>query len=480
MNQRLSTADTLGLGFMTFAFFLGAGNIIFPPYEGMQAGTNVFSAMFGFLITAVGMPLCAILAVAFAGGGLPKMTVDLPKGTGTFAAVVLFIIIGPAFAAPRTGLVAYEMAMKPLFHLYDVVDNRSFYIPRFQLRFDVVQVWSTALFFVVVMFLSWSRGKLIDSVGKILTPTLLLLLVCLAIGVVVNPQGDLQPPVGEYADVPFTKGFIGGYNTMDTFASLLFGILLLDILRGKGVTDIKASSRYLMRAGIVAALGLAFVYVSLFWLGATAGDVAPSANNGGTVLAGYVQALFGVYGQWVLSLVVMLACLTTAVGLVSACSDYFSSITPFRYRQWVIVLSFICAMVANVGLSRLIELSVPVLIALYPPVIALVALTFLRPKMRNRIVGFRLVIFVALLCSLLDALRHIGIKAEWAVWLLEKQQAYLPLAKQGMAWVLPTCIAIVIAMLIPGKVKNNDNGGSGETVINNSESKPESVMLKKS
>ncbi|AWH89798.1 branched-chain amino acid transport system II carrier protein [Limnobaculum parvum] len=451
MNQRLSRADTIGLGLMTFAFFLGAGNIIFPPLEGQLAGTNVLYAMFGFLLTAVGLPLVSIIAVARVGGGLPSMTTDLPRGTGTFAAVLLFIIIGPAFATPRTGLVAYEMAIKPLIGTLE--DNQLALSTNIIL--DKTQAIITSLFFVITLVFSWSRGKLIDNIGKILTPALFLLLICLAIGVIVAPQGTLSDPAASYQDNSFTKGFIGGYNTMDTFAALMFGMLLVDVLRGKGVTEPKATYKYLVIAGVIAAAGLAFVYISLFWLGATSSTVAPGAANGGVVLAAYVQALFGQPGQWILSGVVLLACLTTAVGLVSACADYFATLTPLRYRQWVILLCIICALVANVGLSQLIALSVPVLLALYPLTIALVALTFIRPWLPNPKYAFRTVMFVALIFSLLDGMRGIASlqNVGWIKSLLDAQTEYMPLAAQGMAWVLPTAIVMLLVFLIPGNKK---------------------------
>lgn len=452
MTQRLSTADTIGLGLMTFAFFLGAGNIIFPPLEGQLAGENVLSAMSGFLITAVGLPLISIIAVASVGGSLPSMTTDLPKGTGTFAAVLLFIIIGPAFATPRTGLVAYEMAIKPLFGTFSgdnvIAISES-------IALDKTQTVVTTLFFIVALMFSWSRGKLIDNVGKILTPALFLLLFCLAVGVVIAPQGELTAPVASYQDNAFTKGFVGGYNTMDTFAALMFGMLLVDVVRGKGITDQKSTYKYLVIAAFIAAAGLAFVYISLFWLGATSSTIAPGADNGGVVLAAYVQALFGQPGQLILSGVVLLACLTTAVGLISSCADYFATLTPLRYRQWVVVLSIICALVANVGLSQLIALSVPVLLALYPLTIALVVLTFIRRWLPNPKYAFRTVMFVALIFSLLDGIRGISAlqNVSWIKGLLDAQTKYMPLAEQGMAWVLPTAIVMVLVFLIPAPKK---------------------------
>ncbi|EAQ52973.1 Branched-chain amino acid permease [Vibrio sp. MED222] len=416
----------MALGFMLFAFFLGAGNIIFPPLAGQLAGDHFLPAMSGFLLTAVGLPLITIVAVAVAGGSWGHLTKDLPKKAATIMAVLIFIIIGPAFAAPRTGLVAYEMAVKPFF-----IDATQVHLTLFSIAF-----------FVVAMFFSWSQGKLIDVIGKVLTPALFVGLVVLAVAVFINPQGDVLAAHGEYITQPLTKGFLEGYNTMDTFAALMFGMLIVDAIRSKGVTDRAATTKYLISAGCIAAAGLAFVYISLFFLGATSATVAAGADNGGAILSLYVQSLFGPSGQLVLSVIVLLACLTTAIGLVSACSDYFSSLTPLSYKTWVIINGVACATVANVGLSQLISLSVPVLFALYPVAIALVALTFLRSRFPNPKAAYRVVVLVSLLFALIDGAKVAGIDVS--------AMNMLPLFEIGMGWLLPTTAAI-ICMFFVGK-----------------------------
>ncbi len=419
MKQSLKLTDITALGFMLFAFFLGAGNIIFPPLAGQLAGENVLPAMFGFLLTAVGLPLITIIAIAVAGGSWEKLTRDLPVKASTIMAVLIFIIIGPAFAAPRTGLVAYEMAVKPFFAHAEQIHLTIFSI----------------LFFIVAMSFAWSQGKLIDIIGKILTPVLFIGLIVLAFAVFFNPQGEIVAAQGEYLTHPLQKGFLEGYNTMDTFGSLMFGVLIVDALRGKGITEQKATTKYLICAGLIAALGLVFVYVSLFYLGATSSAIALGADNGGVVLSQYVQALFGQYGQVVLTIIVLLACLTTAIGLISACSDYFSSLTKITYKQWVIINGAACAFVANVGLAQLISLSVPVLFALYPVAIALVVLTFLRNKLPNSRFAYRSVMSVSLVFALIDAAKVAGIDV--SVF------SFLPLFDVGMGWLLPTVVAMI-------------------------------------
>ncbi|GLT16060.1 branched-chain amino acid transport system II carrier protein [Vibrio algivorus] len=425
MNQKLKITDIWALGFMLFAFFLGAGNIIFPPLAGQLAGESVFSTMLGFLSTAVGLPLLGIIAIALVGGGWDKLTQDLPKKAATIVAVLFFIIIGPAFAAPRTGLVAYEMGLKPF------ISEPS------QIHLTIFSI----VFFAIAMGFAWSQGKLLDVIGKVLTPVLFLGLIILSVMVFINPQGDIVAAQGRYATHAFSTGFLDGYNTMDTFASLMFGTLIIEALRSKKITDKRAVTRYVTYAAFIAAGGLALVYISLFYLGATSNSIAAGLDNGGAILSVYVQALFGTEGQFVLTTIVLLACLTTSIGLISACADYFSSLTPISYKAWVIVVGSVCALVANVGLTQLIALSVPVLFALYPVAIAIVFLTLVRSRLPNRALAYRFVVCLSLLFALIDAAKAVGIDMS--------ALNFLPLFDYGMAWMLPTLAAVVVMMFVP-------------------------------
>lgn len=425
MNQTMKTTDIIGLGFMTFAFFLGAGNIIFPPMAGFLAGESMSWAMLGFLLTGVGLPLLTILAVARAGGGLLTMTRLLPPSIGVAIAVAAYLIIGPAFATPRTGLVAYEMGVKPF-----LGDGAS----------QGTLIGFTVAYFGLTLFLSLNQGRLLDAIGKVLTPVLVLLLLVLAVAVLIAPQGVVPAASGDYVANPGIKGLLEGYNTMDTFGALMFGMLIIDVLRDKGVTDKTLQTRYLIRAGVIAAVGLAFVYVSLFQLGATSGGLMVNPTNGGEIVALYVSKLFGSAGQLILAAIVSLACLTTAVGLTSACADFFHTLWPrLSYRALVVVMCATCALVANVGLSTLIALSIPVLVAIYPVAIALVAMTFLKDYYAHPRLAFRLVLLVSMLFGALDGLKTAGVNLDLF--------NFLPLFSLGLAWILPTLVAMVLAWL---------------------------------
>ncbi len=408
---------------MTFAFFLGAGNLIFPPMAGLLSGQDMLLTMLGFLLTAVGLPLIALIAVAKSGGKIFSM---LPVAMATGLASAIYIIIGPAFAAPRTGLVAYEIGAVPF-----ISDPN-----------ETTQLLFTLLFFAVSLLLALKPGKLLDTVGKMLTPILIILLTVLAASVVFF-DGAAAPVAAEgYKDAPFVKGFLDGYNTMDTLASLLFGMLIIDILKTKGITEADAQAKYLVWAGIIAAIGLAYVYISLFVLGSHAAGLAPDATNGGEILSIYVFNVFGDAGQIILAAVVSLACLTTAVGLISACSDFFGGLFPkIGYQKFTVLFSAICALVANVGLEQLIAISVPVLYTVYPVAIALVVVTFFNNYFGDPKSSHRVIISTALFYGALDGLAAAGVDTSFMKNMMDS----------SLGWVVPVSLVLVIMYLLNKK-----------------------------
>ena len=432
MKNRLSSFDILALGFMNFAFFLGAGNIIFPPLAGAMAGENLTLATLGFLVTAVGLPLITLIAVAKAGGGIVEMAKYLPSKVATLLALGVFIVIGPSFATPRAALVTYEISVSPFLGTPDATSLAIFSI----------------VFFLIVGYLSLSTGKLLDMVGKVITPLLIILLIILSLAVFTHPLADLGTATQEYIHHPFMKGFLEGYNTMDTLGALVFGMLIINVIKSKGIDDKKAQYKYLIMAGSIAALGLAFVYLSLFYLGGTSQGIAANVSNGGEIIALYVQALFDTQGLILLSLVVGLACLTTAVGLVSAMAEFLVTLKPnWNRKSLVIINCALCALVTNMGLSQLISLSIPVLFIIYPVAIALVALTLLKGFISKKKLSYRFVMSIALFFGLLDGLKVAGINMH--------RFDFLPLFDKGMAWIIPTFAALIIALSV-FKESNNE------------------------
>lgn len=428
MNKSLRPLDVVALGFMTFAFFLGAGNMIFPPLAGYYAGDNLLPAIAGFLLTAVGLPLLGLLAIAKASGGLPTLGRFLPKKASTLLGLVIYIILVPVFGIPRTALVAYEMGVLPFIESPGAMTLALF----------------SLFYFAIALFFALKEGQLIDNVGKIIAPILLLLLVVVGIGVMVSPQGEIGLAQQEYATSPFAKGFLDGYMTMDALAALMFGLLIIHALRNKGINDSSKQFNYLAIAGLIAGAGLALVYIALFYLGATSHLVTPTPDNGGQIFTEYVAAIFGPVGQLVLAAVVSLACLTTAIGGISAFGDYINDLKPtIPYRKIVVVAAVSCLVIANVGLSQLISLSIPILMAVYPVAIALILLTLIADRLRNPQLSYIVTLSVALAFGLLDGMKAAGLE-------LTSLQA-IPLFDQGLAWVLPTLLALLLTAAISSR-----------------------------
>ena len=424
----LKTRDIFALGFMTFALFLGAGNIIFPPSVGLAAGEFQWSAALGFLLTGVGLPLLGVVALARVGGGLDTLTHPIGKLAGTLMGLSIYLTIGPFFATPRTATVSFEVGMAPF------TGNTP----------EALAIF-TVFYFALVMVLSLYPGKLMDNIGKIITPALLLVLAILGIAAFVTPVGSIAAtPAEAYATAgqALAKGFVEGYQTMDALASLVFGIIIVTAIKAAGVTDVKLHTRYTIYAGIIAAIGLGLVYVSLVYLGAMSGSVVPAGTSGVQILNNYVDSTFGTAGIFLLAAVILLACITTGVGLVSACSAYFSGLFGIQYRSVVIIMSVFSAAVANQGLAQLITVAVPVLVGIYPPAIALIALGLLSNLFRNKSRVFIPTMIAALVFGIVDATKAAGFGH-----LIPGFFANLPASEMGLGWLVPVAAVLVIATI---------------------------------
>lgn len=423
---RLKGLDLLALGFMTFALFLGAGNIIFPPSAGMAAGENIAPAAIGFLLTGVGLPLLTVVALARVGGGLPMLTTPLGRWAGIALAVAVYLAIGPLFATPRTAVASFEIGMQPF-----VGDS------------PVALLVYTAVYFAAVLFLSLNPGRLVDRVGKFITPVLIVALIVLGGVAVFAPVGEVGPATGAYRSEPLVQGFLQGYLTMDALGALVFGIVITNAIRARGITNDGLITRYCVIAGIIAAVALSLVYLSFFYLGATSHALAAGAENGGQILTTYVNQTFGSTGSLLLAVVIILACMTTAVGLLTACGEFFGDLLKVPYRAVVIVLAVFSLAVSNQGLTQLISVSVPVLVGLYPLAIVLVALSLANRFWLSQSRVFVPVMAVTLVFGIADGMGAAG----WSAY-VPGYFGKLPFAAQSLGWLVPVLVTLVLAAII--------------------------------
>lgn len=424
--------ENLAVGFMLFALFLGAGNIIFPPLLGQQAGDEILPAIIGFLITGVGLPLLGIIAVAKNGGDLQVVANRIHPIFSIIFTSVVYLSIGPLFAIPRTGAVTFEIGIAP-FISEGTLDS---WVPLFI---------TSLIFFVIVLYLSLNPTKLVDRIGKVLTPALLIVIALLAIKSFITPMGPIGESHGVYQTQAFSKGFIEGYLTMDVLASLVFGIVIVQALQAKGIKERSKQVRITIFSGFVAAIGLAFVYVSLGFIGATSSSAIGMFDDGGSIIAASAKALYGSLGNIILSTVIILACITTAVGLVSANASFFNKLFPsLSYKFLAVIFTLFSLVISNFGLSTLISITLPVLLFIYPIAIVLMFLILFDKAFGRDPIVYTLALIATALVSLYDGIKGAGFTIDWYANILNT----LPLHEQNLGWLVPAIVGLVIGWII--------------------------------
>ncbi|HHO3376680.1 TPA: branched-chain amino acid transport system II carrier protein [Morganella morganii] len=423
-----STKDMFVLGMMVFALFLGAGNIIFPPMAGYHSGTDWFSASLGFIVTGVVLPFLTLITVAVKGRG-ERLSVDLPRWVSVTFWVALYLILGSTFAMPRVTNTAYELGFLPLGFVEK--STASHLIFAFVFNF-------------VSMFFMLKQGTMISAIGKFMTPALLFLLVAVGIAVVRTPLSPINEPINQYVDFAFFSGIVDGYQTMDVLSAMAFGGIVARALASRGITSPQDVVVITIKAGLIAVGLLAALYICLFYLGATSDAVSQTATNGGQIFSRYVDALYGALGTWLMCGIVLLASMTTFVGVTSACADFFATFNPrLDYRFWVVVSTLLTTIVSTFGLDTLLRVTIPVLLLIYPTTVALVFLQFARRKMRNPRFTYGFTVAVLVVMSAFDTLNNIGLLSENVLAVLHR----MPLFKEGIGWLLPGVIAFIISFV---------------------------------
>ena len=420
------------VGLMLFALFFGAGNLIFPAFLGQQAGSNWLSAMSGFLLTGAGLPLLGVIAIGYSGS---RDVLDLASRVtpwyGVAFAAVLYLAIGPLFATPRTATVTFEIGVTPFIG----PEHKTMALAIF-----------SAFFFGVTYWLSISPGKLVDRIGKVLTPALLATIAVLVGYAAFNPMGELQAAQGGFADRPFVTGVLEGYQTMDALASLVFAIIVIDAARALGVRNRAQLLATTTVAGAVAAACLAVVYLLIGYMGATSVAGLGLQENGAAVLSKTAQHYFGMGGNVLLSAIVFLACLSTAVGLIISCSEYFNRLLPaVSYKTFVVIFTLVSMAFANKGLSGIISISVPVLMLLYPLTVVIILLAFLNNWFGGSRVVYVCTIFATLVVGVLDAWKAAFSFAPETAALIN---SIFPLYDIGMGWLLPATAGFVLGLVL--------------------------------
>ena len=439
-NDNLSTRAYLAIGMMLFALFFGAGNLIFPAALGQHAGNNVGWALLGFVLTGVGLPLLGVVAMGYSScKDVEELASRVHPIYGLLYTISLYLSIGPMFATPRTGTVAYEIAIKPF------ADG---------LHMNMEPIF-LALFFGISLWLSISPQKLVNRIGNILTPALLLVILLLIVKSFITPLGGYAVPQPAYGDAPTAvlQGFLDGYNTMDALASVVFAILVIDFVRLSGATSRAVITKTVMEVGAIAVGLLGIVYVFIANIGATSVERFGLFETGAPVLSVSANYLFGEFGQIILAIIVLLACLSTSIGLITSCGTYFHKLTPkISYKLYVVIFSVAAFGLSMFGLKTIISAAIPVLMLLYPLTIVIILLALLHNVFGGRRCVYVWTVAFTMISALMTGLETAGI-APTALEQLFAQ--YIPFQSAGMGWVSFAVLGFVVGLIHKGLAFDN-------------------------
>ena len=427
---RLQGKKLLFVGLTLFSMFFGAGNLIYPPFLGAQAGTATWPAMAGFAVSAIGLPVLGVIAVARS-GGLTALAGRVHPVFALVFTILIYLSIGPCLAIPRTASTSFEMAVTPFV---------SASAPMLPLRLGY-----SAVFFAVALLVALRPEKLTDRLGKVMCPILIVLIVTVFAGCVIKAPGGYGPVGAAYAANPVIQGFLGGYQTMDTIAALNFGLIIAMNIRAKGVKDERAVVGGTIGAGWITGGVLLVIYAMLAHIGAVSGRLAPGSANGAEALTALVSALFGRWGSVVLAAIFVIACFNTCVGLISCCGEYFHTLAPrFSYRAWAAFFAAVSLLISVAGLNQILKVSVPILNIIYPVAIVLIVLSFFQ----RWIAGRERVYPVAVLCT--GAASVLFTAADYLPG-LKSALAAVPLAGVGLGWIVPALAGAAAGVLLSRK-----------------------------
>ena len=436
LRQKILVAGTL------FGMFFGAGNLIFPVHLGQMAGRNALPAIIGFIITAVGIPILGVAAIGVThSDGLQTLSGKVGKGYGIFFTCLLYLTIGPLFAIPRCATVSFTTGITPLL---GADSPERLYLLLF-----------SAVFFAFVLFFSLRPGKITVWIGKIINPLFLFFFAVLMLAALLAPGAAVSAvePVEAYRSDAFFPALIEGYGTMDAIAGLAFGIVVIDVIRRMGVDNDDTIAEDVLSSGLLTGALMALIYVVSIVVGAQSRGLFELSENGGIALTQIAGHYLGGVGLFILAFTITFACLKTSIGLVTACAETFSKMTngKISYRSWAILFTVFSFAVSNIGLSAIIEYSIPMLMLIYPPAIALILLAFLGKFFAHDCTVYIATMTGTWAAAIFDCMKTLPAPVQAALHLdapIAFAAAHLPLFDKNLGWLLPAVIGFAAGMAI--------------------------------
>lgn len=426
MNKEIRMKDLFIIGFALFAMFFGAGNLIFPPYLGLLSGHQWWIGFLGFTITDAGLGLLAIIALSKYDGNLNVLATRINKTFAIIISTAIILCIGPFLATPRTAATTYEIAILPIF-------GESFN----RYLFSVI-------FFVIACLLSIRPSKVVDIVGKFLTPSLLICMTVLIIKGIVSPIGEIADTT--MIDNVLKKGITDGYQTMDAIAGCMFALVVINAVKTRNYSSKALEIKATIMSSVIAVIFLALIYGGLLYLGAqTSGLGVYNQDTDSTLLlVDITNRVLGGVGVYILGIITALACLTTAIGLISATGNFFNDLTfnKISYERIVVICSVVSCLISMLGVTQIIKISAPILEIIYPCAMTIVILGLFNEKIKDDLV-FKVPPIVSLIFGFLFVLQGKNLLGGFGDILTK-----LPLTEFGLGWVVPMLLSLVIAMII--------------------------------
>lgn len=443
MKRNLTLKETVVITSMLFGMFFGAGNLIFPAKVGLDAGSNMWSAFAGVFVTAVGIPMLAVVGLGLSRSeGVVELSQRVSRKYSLFFCTLLYLTIGPLFAIPRCASTAFSVGAVNLLPQ----EGERLYLALFSL-----------VFFAVVLYFSLKPGGIMTWIGKWLNPVFLVFLAVLVIAALAKPISSISAvtPAESYASSgsAFFRGFLEGYNTLDALAGLAFGIVVIDVVRKNGISQPERVAVNTAKAGIFSCLFMGLIYLFITLICAQSAPVCAGADNGGTVLGTIANHYFRSAGSVLMTLIVTFACLKTAIGLVTSCSKAFVDMFPKGpgYTVWAVVFSLVSFGIANFGLTTIVSWCVPVLMFLYPLAITLILLSLsgrfigANPTVYRTTTAFTL---IAAVFDMIGAVSGMVPGSRVLAGLKAFAGNILPLYDLGLGWILPAAIGFLAGLLL--------------------------------
>lgn len=443
MKRNLTISEMITITSMLFGMFFGAGNLIFPAKMGVDAGAEVWAAFLGVFVTAVGIPMLAVVALGLSRSeGVVELAGKISPKYSLLFCTALYLTIGPLFAIPRCASTAFTVGAV---NLLPQGHDRG-YLAVFSL-----------VFFLVTLAFSLKPGGIMTWIGKFLNPIFLVFLALLVAVALANPltrPADVAPAAA-YATTSsaFFRGFLEGYNTLDALAGLAFGIVVIEVVRSNGIQEPGRIAANTAKAGIFSCLFMGLIYLFITLMATGSAPICAGLDNGGAVLGVIANHYFHAAGAVLMTLIVTFACLKTAVGLVTSCSKAFVEMFPKGpgYTAWAVIFSIVSFAMANFGLSTIVAWCVPVLMFLYPLAITLILLALFGKffahsrKVYAWTTGFTLVAAVFdMIGSVADLLPENALLGQMKLL----GGRFLPFYSLGLGWVCPALVGFAIGLAL--------------------------------